>query len=338
MGKTLAGLTGLAAVLAAGLVSCSRLDRQVAEDALAVTAEGQQAHAPRVFEQVGVLPDALAETSGLAVSRTQAGVLWTHNDSGDGPNLYAIDESGGVLAIVPVSGAMARDWEDIALGPCPAALPPASLEEGKADATATARGDCLYLADTGDNQRVRQTLTVYVVREPHVARGVVTARTVPAGSFTYRYPDAPEDGEALAVTPDGDVTIVTKGRTGTIDFFGVPAATLSHALVSGEAITAAYQGNTGIVPDQAIGRHVTGAAVSPDGMTLAVRTYTEVYFYGAVTPGPDGRRWRDLARPCLLGLAEPQGEGIDYLDQETLLVTSEAAEGVPAAIRRLQCD
>jgi len=33
----------------------------------------------------------LIESSGVAVSHTYPGVLWTHNDSGDGPYLYATD-------------------------------------------------------------------------------------------------------------------------------------------------------------------------------------------------------------------------------------------------------
>src|SRR5467141_1797430 len=36
----------------------------------------------------------LVESSGVAVSRAYPGVLWTHNDSGDGPYLYATDVRG----------------------------------------------------------------------------------------------------------------------------------------------------------------------------------------------------------------------------------------------------
>jgi hypothetical protein len=61
----------------------------------------------------------LIESSGVAASRTHAGILWTHNDSGDGPNLYATDLHGTDRGAVRVPGAAAVDWEDIALGPCP---------------------------------------------------------------------------------------------------------------------------------------------------------------------------------------------------------------------------
>ena len=285
-----------------------------------------------MLEQIGVLPDVLRESSGLAVSRTQPGVVWTHNDSGDGPNLYAIDSSGRLLATITVANAVAIDWEDIASGPCPA-----SLAATTTTTMTTMIPGCLYLADSGDNDSVRKELTVYVVVEPLVARVDPMPSTVAAKSFRYRYPDGPDDGEAIAVLPNGDVMVVSKGRSGTIDFFGMTANRVASALTSGEMLTAEHWGNTGIRPDGAIGRLVTGAAVSPDGMTLAVRTYTEVFFYGAVQGGRDGVRWRDLGRPCFLGDAEPQGEAIDYLDDRTLLLASETARGRPGTIHRLQC-
>ncbi len=285
--------------------------------------------AARVLEVVGTLPDELRESSGLAVSRTQPGVLWSHNDSGDGPNLYAIDLSGRLLTIVPVAKATARDWEDIASGPCPPSLASTMAPENRPPSWA-----CLYVADTGNNDGGRNDVTIYVLVEPVISRTSSTPPVATAQSFRYRYPAKPEDSEAIAVLPTGDVTIVSKGRTGSIDFFAIAADQVARGLASGEVLTATRTGGTNIQPDGSIGRLVTGAAVSPDGTTLAVRTYTEVFFFGAIE---NGRRWRDLRRRCFLGDAEPQGEGIDYLDGETLLLTSERARGRPGPIHRLQC-
>jgi hypothetical protein len=72
-------------------------------------------------------------------------------------------------------------------------------------------------------------------------------------------------------------------------------------------------------------------------MTLALRTYNEVFFLGAVQAGQQGSGWRDLGRRCSLGDAEPQGEAIAYLDEETLLLTSERSRGRPGTIHRLRC-
>ena len=334
MGTRLKSVPKAAAAVSAlailGLMTWLWVDSRLARRALAVHLENGKAYAARVLEVVGVLPDELRESSGLAVSRTQPGVLWSHNDSGDGPNLYAIDRSGRLLAVIPIANAVARDWEDIAPGPCPVPLQAATSPDSVAPTS------CLYVADIGDNDRIRDALTVYVVVEPVLANET-RPHTVAAPSFRYRYPVEPEDSEALAVLPNGDVAIVSKGRTGTIHFFGISGASVARALISGEVLTAEDWGDTGIEPNERIGRSVTGAAVSPDGMTLAVRTYNEVFFYGAAPAGRTGGRWRDLGRPCFLGDAEPLGEGIDYLDDETLLLTSERARGRPGTIHRLQC-
>jgi hypothetical protein len=228
---------------------------------------------------------------------------------------------------VAIANAMARDWEDISMGPCPAALAAPELQR---------RTDCLFIADTGDNNQVRPDVAIYVVAEPRVTQAAGQAQTVQGRSLRYRYPKGPNDAEAIAVRATGDITIVSKGRTGTIDFFSIPADVVARAIASGEIVTAQYSGNTGILPDLRTGRLATGAAISPDGKTLAVRTYYEVYFFELTTRGGE-TRWRDRGRPCSLGDAEPQGEGIDYLDAQTLLLTSERSRDRPGSIHRLRC-
>jgi hypothetical protein len=314
-------------IIASGLLIWHSLGDYESEGAVAASLRGGKSVAPRVLEVTGAVPDELKESSGLAISRTQPGVLWSHNDSGDGPNLYAIDVSGKLLAVFRVTGAMARDWEDIAAGPCPA--------DGTAPESSAAPSSCLFIADTGDNDQVRPDVSIYVVPEPRLS-GAGSSSTVAARTLRYRYPSGPTDAEALAVRPNGDLTIVSKGRSGTISFFSIPATTVTKAIASGEVITAIFAGNTGIQPDLRNGRLATAAAVSPDGMTLAVRTYYEVYFFKLVTRRGENR-WEDIGRSCALGDAEPQGEGIDYLDAKTLLLTSERSRGRPGSIHRLQC-
>jgi hypothetical protein len=62
---------------------------------------------PRV---IGILQDsAINESSGIVASRTTPGLYWTHNDSGDGPYIYALDEHGARRGTWRVKGASARD-------------------------------------------------------------------------------------------------------------------------------------------------------------------------------------------------------------------------------------
>jgi len=308
-------------VAGAGFASWPWIEQELESRARAAYFERGRAYAPSVLEELGPLPPELREASGLAVSRTQPGVLWAHNDSGDTPTLYAIDQKGTLLATFSVLDAEAIDWEDIAGGPCP--------EDG-------ATTHCLYIADTGNNSRAREVLTVYIVDEPSISAGSEQPLTVKARAFRFRYPDGPEDTEALAVLPNGDVTIVSKGRTPSIAFFGFAKADIVKALVSHEVLRATSQGDTGIAPDQGLGRWVTAAAMSPDGTTLAVRTYSEIFFY-ALEMTPQGDRWRDLRKPCFLGEIEPQGEAMDFLDDKTLILGSETSKGRQGTLHRVRC-
>jgi hypothetical protein len=285
--------------------------RAVAATCVALTAiAGLGLAAPPSLEVLGILPAELNESSGLAISRSQPGVLWSHNDSGDSPTIYAIDQSGRLLATVPIAGAAALDWEDMSSGPCPSSVAAAASEI------------CLYMADIGDNERSRTSVTVYVVVEPILDRAVMKQPAAKARSFRYRYPAGPDDSEAIAVLANRDVTIVTKGRKGTIEFFRLSSENVARAITSGEVLIAESAGDTGIMPNERTSRLVTGAAVSPDGKTLAVRTYKDVFFYSPAAEGQPNR-WRDLGRPCSLENAEPQGEAIAFLDDETMLLTSE---------------
>ena len=64
---------------------------------------------------IGKLASAdILESSGLAVSKCQQNVFWTHNDSGDDAFIYAFAGDGKHLGTWRVTGAVNRDWEDMA--------------------------------------------------------------------------------------------------------------------------------------------------------------------------------------------------------------------------------
>jgi hypothetical protein len=54
------------------------------------------------------------ELSGLVLSTTRRGVLWSVNDSGNSPTLFGLTASGASAGEVAVAGAQNTDWEDIA--------------------------------------------------------------------------------------------------------------------------------------------------------------------------------------------------------------------------------
>ena len=262
----------------------------------------------------------VVESSGVAVSRAHPGILWTHNDSGDGPYLYATDLRGSDLGVLLVPGAGAIDWEDIALGPCP-----------------TRAGACVYLGDTGANLEARPYVTVYAVTEPDPPTGPGdTLRTTAAPAvLRLRYPDGSHDVEAIYVSPrDSALYLVSKGRSGSIAVYRV--ARTAWSAREGSVVKADRLQVLGILPDPGAGRWVTGAAVQPSGRVVAIRTYAEIFFF---YPGVGGRLTPARDHSCeIAGSGERgAGEGIDFLDDSAVVLTSEALRRYPGTLHRVVC-
>jgi len=266
-----------------------------------------------VTRRTGTFQDRrLDESSGVVASRRHPGLLWSMNDSGGDPVLYLTDTTGAALGVFPVRGASNRDWEALGRGPC-------------------GRIECLVIGDTGDNNERRRSVTLYRMPEPEAGVTSRRADRPAAESLTLHYPDHPHDVEALYVEPNGAIILITKGRTDGVIMFRVPA----NAWGTGRVVTPEMVGLLPIPASLMTGRVVTDAAISPDGGRVAVRTYRDVYFF---LRGPDGRLRPDVDRPvCDIAGREPQGEGIDYWDRNTLVLTSERAAFAAGTIILLRC-
>lgn len=250
------------------------------------------------------LGDEIHESSGAAVSRAHAGIFWTHNDSSD-PLLYAVDAQGRTAGRVRVAGASVEDWEDIALAPCPAG------------------GDCLYVADIGDNDAERASVTIYRIPEP--APGA--SRSAPATAIRLRYPDGAHDAEAMFVL-SGIVHIVTKGESGPIALYRAPAN------AGGEATLEKIRELSADRVDRP--ERITGADASADGRWVVLRTLGQAMIYPAAELAGGGTA--SPRRVDLGGLEEKQGEGIAFTPDGSILLTSEGGKKKQAAaFARLTC-
>jgi hypothetical protein len=226
--------------------------------------------------------DAAQELSGLAASRAQPGVLWTHNDSGDGPRVLAVGRTGGLLAQVTLAGADAVDWEDIA-------------------AARSGRGGLLYAADIGDNDAIRSEVAVYRLREPSVGGGP-RARTASADRLRLRYPDGPRDAEALLVDPvTRALVVVSKDPRGAGHVYVARHPSTEATTTLRRAGTLALGG----------GEAVTAGDVSGDGRTIVLRTYDRAFVWKRRRGESPARALR--RRPCTAGallIGEGQGEAL----------------------------
>jgi hypothetical protein len=252
----------------------------------------------------------IAESSGLVASRTTPGAYWTNNDSGDGPFIYAFDTRGDSFGTFRVTGAQARDWEDIAAGPGP-----------------QANKSYLYIGDIGDNDGVRSEVVVYRVAEPVVSASTRKftknrpGSTEPADAIRLKYPDGKHDAEALLVHPrTGNIYIVTKVLLANPGVYEAVAP-----FTPGQSITMRKVGEPRV--PSLFGGAITGGSISPDGKRVALCDYFQGYelVLPAGTSNFD-EIWKQRMTGFDLGKRK-QGESITYrLDGKALLATSEGKQ------------
>jgi hypothetical protein len=233
----------LAAALAAALLC------------LALPASAQEVEGAEVA--VRLEDPRIYESSGLALSRRHPAVLWTHNDSGDEPRLYAVGSEGRTLATLTLAGVEARDWEALAAGRDDRGRP------------------ALFVGDIGDNQGVWPEVSVYRVPEP--AR--LGDATVPAVRYRLRYADGSRDAEALLIDPRSNrLYVATKDVAG-------------GALYRAPSRLRTDQVNV-LQRVAKIPPVVTDGAFTPNGRAFVLRDYQAAYVYAA-----PGRRVGSLELP-----------------------------------------
>jgi hypothetical protein len=251
---------------------------------------------------------AIDESSGIVASRRNPGIFWTHNDSGDGPFIYAFDREGNKRGTWRVSAADAFDWEGIATGPGPDPGQP-----------------YLYIGDIGNNGGERREIIVYRIPEPVVETADRDAdtfkplRTQNAEAIRLRYPQGQHNAESLLVHPNtGDIYIITKKlKPNAVAGVFKLAAPYSTASVNTLKLVSELR-----VPHmfQAM---VTAGDISPDGQRVVLCDYLSAY---EITL-PEGAAFDDIWKqaPVRINLgARKHGESVCYrLDGKAILATSE---------------
>lgn len=142
----------------------------------------------------------ITESSSLAVSTEHAGLVYTTNDSGDGPFVYVLDLRGELVGTTTLSGVDPVDIEALSAG----------------------RDGSLVIGDIGDNNGLRSSVPIYRIPQPTAGDHTVTPEKV---SLTY--PDGPRNAESLVyVAASGRVVIVSKELTGHV--YRSPPYVFSH--------------------------------------------------------------------------------------------------------------
>ena len=252
------------------------------------------------------LPRILRESSGVAWSRVRPEVLFSHNDGGHEASIYALNSEGSLLGELPLQGVQNRDWEDIATGKC----------EDSA---------CIYVADVGDNDEVRDQIVLYRVKDD----GVYPGSPLEAEAFHMILPDGPRDMESVFVLPGEEVFFVSKGRSDAVTLYRYPPPLRAGETVTLEAVQSLTNNRLPIL------QQITGADASEDGSIVAIRTYESLHFFRVV----DGLlEEMDGGRVVLRTLNEAQGEAVGLGPSGQVVLTSEASMGRGASMRILTCE
>lgn len=249
----------------------------------------------------------ITEASGLAVSRSFPGSLWTHNNQGDHNRIFLIGSDGSDEAIFRIRNTGNRDWEDMAIGPGPI--------QGT---------NYLYIADIGDNREVHDVKTIYRFKEPEIVDPTVRIQwTDGEDQIRFRYPDGMKDAESVMVDPlTRDLIVVSKSSFPTSVYI------------------ARYPQNTEEIFDiELLGTlPFTGATagdISPDGRNITIKT-KEIIYNWIRKPG---EQIRDsfLRTPIRLPyLPEVQGEAIAWNRNSSAYYTLSESKGITPVLYKYQ--
>jgi hypothetical protein len=245
--------------------------------------------------------------------------LFTINDSGNEPLLFALDTSGADRGEWRVKGAKNVDWEALAVGPC-----------------GSVASSCVYIGDVGDNDAVHPSRTIYRLAEPRAGKtpagksreGAVAV----AQSVTFTYADRAHDVEAMYVANDGDVFLITKRALASDPSHLRPALVFRlppSVWTAKSAVVAGLVDSLSVVPGSAAFRAITDASLSPDGQRIAVRTYSQLYVYSIDSASGRVRGQTPAAICNLAALGETQGEGVTWLASSGRFAFSSEGRGAP---------
>ncbi len=196
------------------------------------------------------------EASGIAASKKNPGVLWTHNDSGDKSRIFAIDSSGNTLATFYLAGVQNRDWEDICIGPGD-----------------TTDEQYIYIGNIGDNSKRYFPKYIYKIVEPKLTSGVAPTDTIISNvdRLAFGYENGKRNAETLMIDPKTlDLYVVSKEQNTKVYQIAYPYTfTSSPSLdIDTAKVVATLPFSTAV-----------GGDISPDGNEILIKTKSIIYYW-----------------------------------------------------------
>ena len=272
---------------------------------------------------MGVIDNSkINEASGIASSKINPKLIWVHNDSGDMARVYAIGLDGSYLGVLRLPGIIARDWEDMSIGP------------GPKDNT-----DYIYIGDIGDNFSKKNKKRIYRFEEPEVNSTTpsnlifnLDTDTLPTDTIndvdkiTFTYPDNKSDSETLMIDPlTRDIYIITK-RESSPYIYSLPYPQSTSSIIVADLI-----GNLTISPKRPylMSDRIVSGDISRDGSMILIKTYYQIILINRNSKLPFSSIIKEEQR-VLDYIVEPQGESACWSwDQSGYFTISEQVKNTP---------
>jgi len=251
----------------------------------------------------------LAESSGLASSNRYDDLLWSMNDSGNAPEIFAMSTRGEDIGSWRVNIENSVDWEAMS----------SFVLNGQA---------YLLVADVGDNFRWRPNLSFFVIKEPDPA--LIDDRELDVEwKVEFSYPEGLfRDCEAVAVDiRNRRVLLVTK-RVHPPELYELPLISENPVIANKltELMHLPRATTVDLKEEPEIGKYrrmTTGMDIG--GTRLALTTYQDIYLYDM----------EDFAKAPLLVpmplIGQRESIAFDRNTNATAYVTRERKEGVGVA-------
>ncbi|PSL47513.1 hypothetical protein CLV51_102369 [Chitinophaga niastensis] len=245
-----------------------------------------------------VVSDKLTEASGIASSTTLRGCYWTHNDSGNKPEVFLINSKAALISTIKLDGVSNRDWEDIAEGIGPV--------KGKY---------YVYVGDIGDNYGIRKHIRIYRFAEPEKMPAEKVHIT--PDILTLSFPNGARDAESLMIDPISKQIYIISKRERQVSLYKTDRLFFKDGdeTILEKLIKLPYT-------------WVTAGDISKDGHHIVIKTLTTVYYWHR---NNNESVEQAMAKPAkeLPYVIEKQGEGITITPDNDGYVTISEGENTP---------
>lgn len=249
-----------------------------------------------VIQELFSLPKKIKESSAVEVTE-KSNLIWTLEDSGNKPLLFALDKKGEIVNTVEITNAKNIDWEDLT-----------SDKDGN-----------LYIGDFGNNDNERKDLSIYKINAADLTRKQASAAERIAFFFPEQAQFPPKkserfyDVESFFLFED-NFYLFTKNRSskfdGTTLLYQVPNKAGNHPA----KLLSSFK-----TCDNFNHCAVTSADISPDGKKVALLSSDKVWIFTDFT-----------SNNFLSGKVEQidlknftQKEGICFVGNDKLYITDE---------------